>query len=93
MKTIRFSIMISGRAIATTLWYDGSITNHFSTTDFRIDTLSPGTYYVTVAAHLLHGTTMVVLIDDITDISNPTILFTATLNQPIVNFRQPYNVE
>lgn len=92
MKTIRFSILVSGRAIATLLWYDGASINHYSTTDFRIDTLTPGRYYVTVAAHLLQGTTMIVLIDDITDINNPRILFSATLDQAIINFRQYYDV-
>ena len=92
MKTIRFSILISGRAIATALWYDGSTACHYSNTDVHTDTLGPGEYYVTVAAHLLQGTTISILIDDITDLANPRNLFTVVSTNAITNFSQPYNV-
>jgi hypothetical protein len=92
MKTIRCSVIISGRAIATVLWYDGSAPCHYSTSDIRMDTLSTGTYYVTVAAHLLQGSTMSILIDDVTNLVNPRHLFAAVCTDAIVNFSLPYDV-
>lgn len=95
MKTIRFSLILSGfgEAIATVLWYNGSTLCHYSATDIHIDTLSPGTYHVTLAAHLLEGTQMTVLIDDITDIAAPRNLFRQFSDQVITNMGQPYEVE
>ena len=92
MKTIRFSILISSRAIATARWYDDSIACSYNTSDIHMANLVSGEYYVTIAAHLLQDATMSILIDDITDLANPRNLFAAVCTQVFNNFRQPYNV-
>ncbi|WP_210514559.1 hypothetical protein [Hymenobacter terricola] len=94
MKTIRFSLIVSGfgDAIATVLWYDGATLCHYYGTDIHIDTLSPGEYFVTVAAHLLEGSQLTVLVDDITDIKKPQNLFRQFSDRVITNISQPYEV-
>jgi len=94
MKTIRFSLILSGNkeAIVSIRWYVGTTLCHYSEKDIHIDTLSPGKYYVSVAAQQLEGTQLTVLIDDVTDIMAPQNIFTQFSDKVDTSIHQPYVV-
>jgi hypothetical protein len=73
MRKIRYSVMVQGKAngaIATVLWRHDLPTQTYTKTGYFIDDVPAGHYNYLLAARLKAGTSLIISVDDITDLSN-----------------------